>query len=139
MVETHIVYPTNKYNRPAVPDAIKLHSLDLFSAPIQINNHRFFHPSDRSISEVIEKLISSLAEALELYPPVAGIVRTLDNGDTCIITKPENDQGTPLLVDIKDTPYTCDSEDFSPRVGLILPPGASTFAAKITQVAWHIV
>lgn len=138
MVETHIVYPTSKYNCPAAPDAIKLHSLDLFSAPIQIHNHRFFHPSDRSISEVVEKLISSLAEALELYPPVAGVVRTLDNGDTCIITKPENDQGTPLLVDIKDTPYTADSEDLSPRVGLILPPGAGTFAAKITQVAWHV-
>jgi hypothetical protein len=139
MVETYIVYPSNKHNRPAAPDAIKLHSLDGLSAPIQIHNHRFFQSTERHISEIVEKLKSALAEALEFYPPVAGTVLINDNGDIYIDTHSENGSGTPLLVDIKDTPYTHDTEDLSPRTEVILPPGSSTFAAKITKVLWNVL
>ena len=122
-IETYTIYPTTKYNRPPPPTTITLHGLDLLSAPIHILNHRFFRRPTDTITNVIDKLKSSLAEALELYPPVAGIVR-ID----------ENISGTPFLVEIRDTPFVGDSEDLSPRTVVLLPPLSSTLAVKVTQV-----
>jgi hypothetical protein len=83
---------------------------------------------------VIDKLKSSLAEALELYPPVAGTVIAKENGEVYIAMDAENILGAPFLVDIKDTPYTGDREDLSPRLDVLLPPLSSTLAVKVTQV-----
>ena len=138
-IETYTIYPTtNKYNRPPPPSTIALHGMDLIGAPMDIHNHRFFHrpPSHltRTPTDVIDKLKSSLAEALELYPPVAGTVRPNEKGELYIDMDAENRLGTPFLVEMKDTPYAGDSEDLSPRHVMLLPPSSSTLAVKVTQV-----
>ncbi|KAI7850932.1 hypothetical protein BDC45DRAFT_236941 [Circinella umbellata] len=140
-LETVTIHSTNKHNVSFPSSKIPLHGFDLFGAPIQILNHRFFHPpsstttSSISFPKVVEKLKSSLAEALELYPPVQGTIRN-DDDVFCIAMDDANRPGTPFTVETKDTPYIIgyDSEDLSPRAGLILPPGAPTLAVKVTQV-----
>ncbi|KAI9259595.1 hypothetical protein BDA99DRAFT_440042 [Phascolomyces articulosus] len=134
-LETATIYPTNKHNRPFSSSKIPLHGFDLFGAPIQILNHRFFHaPTNGSFPEVIDKLKSSLAEALELYPPVQGTVQSDEEYVYCIAMDEVNRPGTPFIVETKDTPYTGDSEELSPRAGLLLPPGSTTLTVKVTQV-----
>ncbi|KAK3843281.1 MAG: hypothetical protein J3R72DRAFT_367040 [Linnemannia gamsii] len=133
-IETSIIYPANKHNRPAPPTRVHLHGLDRVSAAIQIHNHRFFRRPSAPIADVIDQLKSSLAEALELYPPLASTVQSNDKGDVYIVMDKEEIVGTPFLVDLKDTPYTQDTEDLSPRTDVILPPMASTLAVKVTQV-----
>ena len=137
-VETYTIYPTNKYNRPTPPSILALHhTLDVsMGAPIDIRNHRFYHrpqshPNSTTNFDVIDKLKSSLAEALELYPPVAGIVRANENGEIYIAM---DAVGTSFLVETKDTPYAGDTEDLSPRLVPLLPPESSTLAVKVTQV-----
>lgn len=132
------IHPTQKHNRPPAPSKIPLHGLDLLSAPIQIHNHRFYHcPKDHS--KVIDKLKTSLAEALELYPTVAGVVTNDDKGDTYIATDNKT-VGTPFMVERKDIPFDGkDSEDLSPRTEQILAPGSSSLAVKITQVSIQLL
>ncbi|CAF2238898.1 unnamed protein product [Rotaria magnacalcarata] len=137
-VETYTIYPTtNKFNRPPPPSTITLHGMDLIGSPMDIHNHRFFHrpPSELmgTTTDMIDKLKSSLAEALELYPPVAGTVRANENGERYIDMNTKNSLGTPFLVEMKDTPYTGDAEDLSPRLVMLLPPTSSTLAVKVTQ------
>jgi hypothetical protein len=138
-VETYTIYPTNKYNRPPPPSTIALHGLDLLSAPIQMINHLFFHRPASITFNVIDKLKSSLAEALELYPPVAGTVQGNETGDVYMAMDAENMLGTPFVVEMKDTPYAGDAEDLSPRTGILLPPSSSTLAVKVTQVRWILL
>ncbi|ORZ07758.1 hypothetical protein BCR41DRAFT_340159 [Lobosporangium transversale] len=136
-VKTYTIYPTTKYNRPPPPSTIALHGLD-FSPPIQIQNRRFFHPPTSSFSDVIEKLKSSLAEALELYPPVTGTVRTNEEkNEIYIALDPANIQGTPFLVETKDVPFAGDTDDIAPRNDQVLPPFANIFAVKVTQVIYR--
>ncbi|KAF7722036.1 hypothetical protein EC973_003758 [Apophysomyces ossiformis] len=132
-LKTYTIQPTNKYDRPPPPSRIRLHGLDLLNPPIQIHNHRFFRPMSSPISEVIDNLKSSLAEALELYPPVAGTVIAEGNGEVYIAMNTEHNVGTPFVVDMKDTPYAGDTEDLSPRTDMLLPPSSSTLAVKVTQ------
>lgn len=83
---------------------------------------------------MIDKLKASLAEALELYPTVAGLVTVDDKGDAYIATT--DVPGTPFLIEKRDTPFDGkDSEDLSPRTEQILAPGSSSFAVKITEVS----
>ena len=133
-LETSIIFPTNKHNRPTPPSKVYLHGLDL-SPAIQIHNHRFFRRPSAPLPDVVEQLKVSLAEALELYPPVAGTVQSNDKGEIFIVMDKEGIVGTPFLVDLKDTPFVKDSENLSPRTEPILPPMASTLAVKITQVS----
>lgn len=132
--EIYTIYPTNKYNRPTPPSTIPLHGLDLLSPPIQIRNHRFFHRPTSTTADVIDKLKSSLAEALELYPPVAGTVQVNEKGEVYITMDAENNSGTPFLVEMKDAPYAGDMEDLSARTVMVLPPSSSTLAVKVTRV-----
>lgn len=132
--EAYTIYPTTKYNLPPPPSKIVLHYLDLLGGAMHIRNHRFYHHPQSSITDVIDKLKSSLAEALELYPPVSGTVRTDENGDVCIFMDAENVLGTPFVVEMKETPYIGDSEDLTPRPVVLLPPGSSILAVKVTQV-----
>lgn len=134
-LETSTIFPTNKHNRLAPPSKVHLHGLDGLSAPIQIHNHRFFRRPSGPLADVVEQLKSSLAEALELYPPVAGMVQINDKGEVFIAMDKEDIVGTPFLVDVKDAPFVKDAEDLSPRTEPILPPMASTFAVKVTQVS----
>ncbi|KAI9494545.1 transferase [Zychaea mexicana] len=133
--ETTIIHPTNKHNRPFPTTAIPLHGLDLFGAPIQILNHRFFQPpTTNSFADVVGNLKSSLAEALELYPPVNGTLKKDREKNVYIAMDDAHRPGTPFTVETKDAPFTTDSEDLSPRAGLVLPPGSTTLAVKVTQV-----
>ncbi|KIL66997.1 hypothetical protein M378DRAFT_159947 [Amanita muscaria Koide BX008] len=133
-VETYTIFPTNKYNRPPPPPSIPLHGLDTMAPPIHILNHRFYHSPQPGVTpSIIDKLKSSLAEALELYAPISGTVRSDDNGDVYIATDTENIQGTPFLVEMRDVPFAGDTEDLSPRTVVLLPPGSSTLAVKVTQ------
>ena len=136
-VETDTIRPTKKYNRPPPPSTIVLHGLDLFSSPMDMRIHRFYHrPQPHLIStttDIINKLKSSLAEALELYPPVAGTVRANEQGELYIAMDAESYLGTPFLVEMKEATYAGDTEDLSPRA-VMLPPLSSTLAVKVTQV-----
>ncbi|KAF8801288.1 hypothetical protein BYT27DRAFT_7198362 [Phlegmacium glaucopus] len=140
-VETFMIFPTQKYNRPPPPSAIKLSALDL-SPPIHILNHRYYHLSNvaslNATADLVNKLKSSLAEALELYPPVAGTVRVQKNGELHIAMDAKSVMGTPFLVETKSVQYTGDTEEVSPRTVMLLPPESSTLAVKVTQVSWHI-
>lgn len=134
MNETHTIYPTNKYNRPPPPSTITFHGLDLIGAPIQIRNHRYFHrPQSLTPTDVIEKLKGSLAEALELYPPVAGIVQANEKGELHIATDIKDNRGTPFLIEMRNTPFVGDTEDLCPRHEMVLPPSSSVLAVKVTQ------
>ncbi|KAG0202889.1 hypothetical protein BGX28_004734 [Mortierella sp. GBA30] len=75
----------------------------------------------------------SLAEALELYPPISGSVLANEKGEVHIAMDADNILGTPFLVDVKDMPYAGDAEDLSPRTVVLLPPLSSVFAVKVTQ------
>ncbi|KAG0049993.1 hypothetical protein BGZ83_005200 [Gryganskiella cystojenkinii] len=129
---TSTVLQTTKHNLPAPPTKIQLHGLDLLNPPIQIHNHRFFRRPSKEITAVVEKLKSSLAEALELYPPVAGTVQSTEQGKIFVATDKDAIVGTPFLVDLKDTPYENDSEDLSPRTEVILAPKTAILAVKVT-------
>jgi len=140
-IEEFTVFPTQKYNRPP-PSLVKLSALDIIIPPIHILNHRYYHPSKDSsanaIVDLINKLRSSLAEALELYPPVAGTLRAQENGEMHIAMDAQSILGTPFIVETTEAPYTGDTEEVSPRTIMLLPPESSTLAIKVTQVSWHI-
>ncbi|PFH51701.1 hypothetical protein AMATHDRAFT_142019 [Amanita thiersii Skay4041] len=135
-VQIYTIFPTNnKYNLPPPPTSILLHTLDL-SAPLQIRLHRFFHRPPSTFADIIDKLKCSLAEALELYPPVAGIVQANEEGEDCVLIGAGHNQGVPFLVATKDTAFMGDTEDLAPRPDMFLPPSSSTLAVKVTQVAY---
>jgi hypothetical protein len=130
------IKPTNKYNRPSSPPIVSLHSLDLISAPVHISNHRFFHsPEHLTQQEVVDRLKSSLAEALELYPPVAGTVRANEKGEAYIAL---DGGGVPFQVEMRDSPFVCDADDLSPRPILLLPIPSSALSVKVTQVKGYL-
>ncbi|KAL9538265.1 hypothetical protein MBANPS3_011064 [Mucor bainieri] len=145
-IQVHTVYPSNKHNRPPPPSRAVLHGLDRIGAPIQIRNHRFFHaPSptknathpttttNSTLDQLVDQLTCSLAEALELYPPVAGAIESDEKGDIYSLMGPEHVRGTPFLVEKKSTPYQGDAADIGPRQEVILPESASILAVKVTQ------
>ncbi|KAI8642826.1 transferase [Parasitella parasitica] len=133
-VETFKIFPSNKHNRPAPPSKVAFHGLDLMGAPIQIRNHRFFHPpTDTTFDHVVENLKSSLAEALELYPPVAGTLEMDRDGEIHSAMGPEFNKGTPFLVERKETPYQGDADDVGPRTDVLLPHTSDILQVKVTQ------
>lgn len=129
--ESYFIHPTKKYNRPCPSSTIPTSWSRSSRCSDGIRNHRFYHRC--TTTNIIDKLKSSLAEALELYPPVTGIVRANEQGELYIDLDAKTSPGTPFLVEIRDTPYVGDNEDLSPRP-LMLPPLSSTLAVKITQV-----
>ncbi|KAK4517676.1 uncharacterized protein ATC70_001017 [Mucor velutinosus] len=136
-VETYIIYPSNKHNRPSPPSRVVLHGLDRIGSPIQIRNHRFFHaPKDASVitfDQLVDRLKDSLAEALELYPPVAGTIESDEKSDIYSLMGFEYNKGTPFLVEKKSTLYQGDTDDIGPRQEVILAETASVLAVKVTQ------
>lgn len=141
VVESYTIYPSNKHNRPTPPSRVVLHGLDRIGSPIQIRNHRFFHaPKDdddgtTTFETLVHRLTLSLAEALELYPPVAGAIESDEKGDIYSVMGPEYNKGTPFLVEKKSTPYQGDTDDIGPRQDVILAESASILAIKVTQVS----
>ncbi|EPB92015.1 hypothetical protein HMPREF1544_01078 [Mucor circinelloides 1006PhL] len=139
VVESYTIYPSNKHNRPTPPSRVVLHGLDRIGSPIQIRNHRFFHaPRDdddgtTTFETLVHRLTLSLAEALELYPPVAGAIESDEKGDIYSVMGPEYNKGTPFLVEKKSTPYQGDTDDIGPRQDVILAESASILAVKVTQ------
>jgi hypothetical protein len=138
-IENHVIYPTNKHQRPAPPLKIQSHGLDMLGSPIQIKNHRFFHKPTKPFSDVIDVLKSSLAEALELYLPIAGCIQTTQDGEIYVVVDPDQFKGTPFIVETKDIPYTVETEDLGPRSDILLPDDASLLAVKVTQVRYHFM
>ena len=132
-----MVLPTAKHNRPKPPTVILLHGLDM-APPIHIEIRHFFHAPKDSSHHVVNKLKTSLAEALEIYFPVAGTVLVNEEAKRWIAADPANIEGTPFIVEIKDFPFEHETEELSPRDGIFLPPGSATFAVKLSQVISHI-
>ncbi|CEP13441.1 hypothetical protein [Parasitella parasitica] len=136
-VESCTIFPSKKYNRPAPPSKVAFHGLDLMGAPIQIRNHRFFHPpadaTTTTFDQVVEKLKVSLAEALELYPPVAGTLELDQDGQIYSAMGAEYNKGTLFLVEKKEMPYHGDTVDVGPRNDVILPRESSILQVKVTQ------
>ncbi|KAI8060973.1 transferase [Gongronella butleri] len=131
-LETFLVRPSNKHARPAVPSELKLHGLDRIGSAIQIRSHLTFK-TPASPADTVEKLKTALSEALELYPPVNGTVVTKEDDELAIMLDDAHLQATPLIVETRDAPYTGDSEDLSPRQGLVIPPNSTIFTAKVTM------
>jgi hypothetical protein len=104
------------------------------AVPIHIEIRHFFHAPKDSIRDVINNLKASLAEALEIYFPVAGTVVVNERAETLIATDPANIRGAPFIVEIKDFPFKQETEELSPRGGLFLPPSSPTFAVKLSKV-----
>ncbi|GAM17832.1 hypothetical protein SAMD00019534_010070 [Acytostelium subglobosum LB1] len=152
MQQQDYIYPTNKYKIRQRSSSslteqcltVTLSGLDLISPPMQIHNHRFYRLDDgvgdggggggeAVYLEMIDRLKASLAEALELYPPVTSITTVDDKGIVSITMDRERPKGTPFIVHIADSPYTVDNENLSPRTDALLPPSASILAVKITK------
>lgn len=148
VIETFTIKPTSKYlnRRPAESSSpvLPLHALDLF-APVHISHHLFFHNSNDDDNaatvttidwnEKIEVLKSSLAEALELYPPVAGTIRCDDHGVNSRQPYVALDgEGASFMVERRDSPFTGDGDDISPRPVLFLPTPSRVLAVKVTAV-----
>lgn len=133
-----MVLPTAKHNRPQPPRVIPLHGLDSMIPPIHTEIRHFFHAPKDSFHHVVNKLKVSLAEALEIYFPVAGTVLVNEEAERWIAADPANFEGTPFIVEIKDFPFEHETEELSPREGIFLPPGSATFAVKLSQVISHM-
>ena len=130
-----MIKPTNRYNRHCPLTEIKLHGLDTLSGPYQIRVNMFMPRIRTPFAEVVEKLKSSLAEALELYSPLTGTIKVNEKGEIYIAMDPESIQETPFMVASVDSPYNGDTEDVSPRGSGFLEPFSSLFAVKVTQVS----
>ncbi|KAF9564899.1 hypothetical protein CPC08DRAFT_630518 [Agrocybe pediades] len=133
--ETTIILPSSKQDLPKPPTIIPLHGLDLVP-PIHIEIRHFFRVSGPAtdFADTINHLKVALAEALEIYLPVAGNVLTKEDGQIYIATDPTNILGASFIVDSKDGPFKKETEELSPRSGAFLPPGSPIFAAKLTKV-----
>ena len=131
-LETYTIYPTTKHNPSHTASTIALNGFDKLNGPLQIRNHRFYHAAPGAFSDVVDNLKSSLAEALELYPPVNGTVQVSKDGDPYIAV--DTKKGTPFTVDVRDTPYAGDTEDVSARTTPVLSSTESIFAVKVTKV-----
>lgn len=105
------------------------------AVPVHIEIRHFFHVPEGSMGDVIIKLKASLAEALEIYFPVAGIIMANENSESFIATDPANIRGAPFIVETKDFPFEQETEELSPRGGMtFLPPSSPTFAVKLSKV-----
>ncbi|TFY72327.1 hypothetical protein EVG20_g665 [Dentipellis fragilis] len=78
MPTTTRVKPSGKLAIPA-PAPIVLHGLDFLPPPIYIRLHFFFLP-DKTKSDTVDHLKTSLADVLDFYPPIAGSLRPGENG-----------------------------------------------------------
>eukprot|EP01133_Synstelium_polycarpum_P006107 gene6107-7074_t len=138
-IENYIVLPTKKFSKELLPSSeVTLHRMDIAIPAIQIHNHRFYkRPESLSAIEVVERLKSSFAEALELYPPVAATQRINEDGTITLLM--DTPQGMPFIVDHRDTPYVGDSFDLNPRLDHCLVPGATSIAVKITLYSCGVV
>lgn len=132
--ESTVVLPTAKHDRPKPPIVIPLHGFDTISVPIHTEIRHFFQAHKDSICDVITGLKASLAEALEIYFPVAGTVIVNEKAESLIATDPANIRGAPFIVEIKDFPFEKETEELSPRGGMFLPPLSPTFAVKLSKV-----
>ncbi|KAF9467697.1 transferase [Collybia nuda] len=135
-IQIYTIFPTNKYNRPPPPSEVPLHGLDLLAAPIQIRNHRFYHPptpTGKYDSLFFKKLKDSLAEALELYPAVAGTIKANEKGEAILAMGVNDRLGTPYTMEVNDIAFSGDNETLTPRHEQILPPISPTLAVKVTR------
>ncbi|KAI9266786.1 transferase family-domain-containing protein [Phascolomyces articulosus] len=118
-ITTDIIHPTKKHNVSLYPQSkIPLHGLDVFTLPVGFSIFWFFDSPVNPIThkDVIDKLKCSLAEALELYPPVTGTVHCNKDDDWYIALDEPNRPGTPFHFEIKNTPYRKKYyKDLSPR------------------------
>jgi hypothetical protein len=131
--ETITVQASRKYALPALADAtLEMHGLDTaLGGSVHISNHRFFRKPLLPFDEIVARLRSSLSEALEFYPPVAGTVRFNDKMEFVLTCDGE---GATLIVERRDTPFTGDSDIVSPRPVPVLSTPAAVLAVKVTQV-----
>ncbi|KAI9251033.1 hypothetical protein BDA99DRAFT_408737, partial [Phascolomyces articulosus] len=86
---------------------IPLHGVDAVIPPFRFTVLWHFSPPPNNIliNDVLDKLKSSLAQALELYPPLAGTVH-LDSNDNYYIDLNDSDgPGTPFYFENKNIPY----------------------------------
>lgn len=136
-IEACTIKPTNKYNRYHFPTLSLHYGLDQVGAPVHISNHRFYRrPEHLKEQDIINILKSSLAEALELYPPVAGTVRANEKGEPYIALDAE---GAPFMIERRDLPFTGETDDISPRPVLLLPTPSSVLAVKVTLVTYTLL
>ncbi|KAA1473424.1 transferase-domain-containing protein [Dentipellis sp. KUC8613] len=78
MPTTTRVRPSGKLTNPA-PAPIVLHGLDFLPPPVYVRLHLFFPPNQPK-SDAVENFRTSLADALDFYPPIAGSLRPGEAG-----------------------------------------------------------
>ncbi|KAA1466644.1 transferase-domain-containing protein [Dentipellis sp. KUC8613] len=124
------VKPSGKLAKPT-PAPIALHGLDVLLPHLFIRLHFFFAHSE-AVSDPVEHLKASLADALDFYPPVAGSLRPGTDGKLTVLS-----DGRGVDFTQQDVPYPYsdvpegDSESLGPQVELTLD--APVFAVKVTK------
>ncbi|KAI9276725.1 transferase [Phascolomyces articulosus] len=148
---TDIIHPSNKHNKTKEiytleQQKLSLHGIDAIIPPFAFSMLLFFSPPPPSsntytINDIIDKLKNSLAEALELYPPLAGAVHCDDNDNYHIDLDPLNGRGTPFHFEIKNKPYINSGNDGNKGLlarneeesSIPLTSESSVLAIKLTQ------
>lgn len=135
-IETRTIKPTNKHHFPSLPPSLSLHGIDLIAGPCHISNHRFFHNNNNNNDDIITTLTSSLAEALEYYPPVAGTVRMNEKEGKPYISL--DGEGALFIIEKRETKFEEDGDDVSPRPEAVLPFPSKSLAVKLTLVFYYL-
>ncbi|KAK7464712.1 hypothetical protein VKT23_005918 [Stygiomarasmius scandens] len=136
--QTIIVKPSSKLNLSA-PDPIPLNVMDMIMPPLYLRFVMMYKLStDGEFDKIIERLTLSLADALELYPPVAGCLRPIEPGssDLAIFC---NNHGAEFMVQKEDKPYVEEENNLESlsSIPLFLPPdevaSRGSFFVKVTK------
>ncbi|TFY67516.1 hypothetical protein EVG20_g3910 [Dentipellis fragilis] len=126
------VKPSGKLGNPA-PAPITLHGLDMLLPHLFIRLHFFFSP-DKAASDTVGHLKASLADVLDLYPPVAGSLRPGPDGKLAFHS---DGRGVDFIQHDVPYPYSDvpegDSASLGPQVDVERMPDGPVFAVKVTR------
>ncbi|KAJ4000553.1 transferase [Lentinula boryana] len=114
-MDAELVRPSTKRNLPSIVEPIRLHAFDLFMPPINVRIPMVFKiiPASGSVPSsifreqfdtIVTKLKASLADALELCPPVAGTIHTSPD-DASDITINCDGRGATFMTQVERQSY----------------------------------
>ena len=132
------VKPSTRLGR-ATPDLIRLNVMDLIMPAVYVRLHFFFQPDPtRTWLETTQHLQSSLADALEHYPPISGTITPNSDGHLSISC---DGRGADFIYDTRDYPHADlpngDADDLAPRGPLVsdAKQNSALLAVKATMVS----
>ncbi|THV04458.1 hypothetical protein K435DRAFT_835404 [Dendrothele bispora CBS 962.96] len=131
---TEVVKPSSKLNLPT-PNPIPLNVMDLIMPPLYLRFLMMYKlqpdssadaDGEKMFKEIVERLKTSLADALELYPPVAGRLRPVEPGSSELAIFCDG-HGSEFMVESANYPFVdADVPDMQSgmlsSIPLLLPP-----------------